>query len=209
MQLRTLAPSLLAAVSLALGACAPAATPSPTTAPAKPAEASKAAESKPAESKPAAAPSGEPIRIGALCDLTGATSDVGAPYCQGEKDYVESLELAPDYIAAFETLSGVELRALAESCAAFLRDTQAMWDEVHPEFVRRGLGIEPREATRADALALLRAREFDRYFPAEQMEPAVRRQHREIGIDPEAAGRIRLDIGEREGKRSRAISAPV
>ena len=128
---------------------------------------------------------------------------------QREKDYVESLELAPDYIAAFETLSGVELRALADSCAAFLRDTQAMWDEVHPEFVRRGLGIEPREATRADALALLRAREFDRYFPAEQMEPAVRRQHREIGIDPEAAGRIRLDIGEREGKRSRAFCAPV
>jgi hypothetical protein len=88
-KLRTLAPSQLAAVSLALGACAPAATPSPTTAPAKPAEASKAAESKPAESKPAAAPSGEPVRIGALCDLTGATSDVGAPYCQGEKDYVE------------------------------------------------------------------------------------------------------------------------
>ena len=128
---------------------------------------------------------------------------------QREKDYVESLQLAPDYIATFETLSGIDLRALAGACAAFLRDTQAMWDEVHPEFVRRGLGIEPREATRADALALLRAREFDRYFPAERMEPAVRRQHREIGIDPEASGRIRLDIGEREGKRSRAFCAPV
>jgi branched-chain amino acid transport system substrate-binding protein len=30
-----------------------------------------------------------PIKIGAICDLTGATSDVGVPYCQGEKDYVE------------------------------------------------------------------------------------------------------------------------
>ena len=128
---------------------------------------------------------------------------------QREKDFVESLELAPSYIATFETLSGIELRGLAAECTAFLRDTQAMWDEVHPEFVRRGLGIEPREATRADALALLRAREFDRYFPAEQMEPAIRRQHREIGIDPEASGRIRLDIGEREGKRARAFCAPV
>ena len=128
---------------------------------------------------------------------------------QREKDYVESLDLASDYIATFEALSGVELRALAAECAGFLRDTQAMWDEVHPEFMRRSLGIEPREATRADALALLRAREFDRYVPAEQMEPAVRRQHREIGIDPEAAGRIRLDIGERAGKRARAFCAPV
>ena len=128
---------------------------------------------------------------------------------QREKDFVESLELAPSYIATFETLSGIELRGLAAECTAFLRETQAMWDEVHPEFVRRGLGIEPREATRADALALLRAREFDRYFPAEQMEPAIRRQHREIGIDPEASGRIHLDIGEREGKRARAFCAPV
>lgn len=44
----------------------------------------------------ACAPSGgpgakdtSPIKIGALCDLTGATADVGTPYCQGEKDYVE------------------------------------------------------------------------------------------------------------------------
>lgn len=128
---------------------------------------------------------------------------------QREKEFVESLELAPDFIATFEVLSGIDLHALAAECSAFLRDTDAMWDDVHPEFVRRGLGIEPKEATRADALALLRAREFDRQFPAGAMEPAVRRQHREIGIDPEASGRIRLDIGDREGKRSRAFCAPV
>ena len=128
---------------------------------------------------------------------------------QREKDFMESLELGSDYIAAFEALSGVDLHGLTGECAAFLRDTQAMWDDVYAEFVRRGLGIEPREATRADALALLRAREFDRFFPAGQMEPSVRRQHREIGIDVEASGRIRLDIGEREGKRARAFCAPV
>ncbi|HUF28977.1 MAG TPA: hypothetical protein VMM18_18490 [Gemmatimonadaceae bacterium] len=126
-----------------------------------------------------------------------------------EKDFVESLDLAPGYIATFEALSGIDLGALAPECEAFLRDTQAMWDDVHPEFVRRGLGIEPREATRADALALMRAREFDQYFPGDRMEGAVRRQHREMGIDPDAAGRIRFDIGEREGKRSRAFCAPV
>jgi hypothetical protein len=32
---------------------------------------------------------------------------------------------------------------------------------------------------------------------------------REMGIDPLAAGRIRLDTGEREGKRARAFCAPV
>jgi hypothetical protein len=84
-----------------------------------------------------------------------------------------------------------------------------MWDEVFPRFVRRGLGIEPRDATRADALALFRAREFDAHFPGADMEPTIRRQVTEMGIDPLANGRVRLDTGEREGKRSRAFCAPV
>ena len=41
------------------------------------------------------------------------------------------------------------------------------------------------------------------------MEDAVRRQVADMGIDPGAGGRIRYDIGEREGKRSRAFCAPV
>jgi branched-chain amino acid transport system substrate-binding protein len=31
---------------------------------------------------------GEPIKVGAIFDLTGATSDVGAPYAEGVRDYV-------------------------------------------------------------------------------------------------------------------------
>lgn len=58
-----LIPSLLIVGVLVLGACAPGGGP--------------------------AAKDTSPIKIGALCDLTGATSDVGVPYCQGEKDYVE------------------------------------------------------------------------------------------------------------------------
>jgi len=66
-----------------------------------------------------------------------------------------------------------------------------------------------RDVTRADALALMRAREFDAYFPATQMEAAITGQVREMGVDPLAAGRITLDTGEREGKRSRAFCSPV
>jgi hypothetical protein len=69
--------------------------------------------------------------------------------------------------------------------------------------------MDIKETTRADALALFRAREFDAYFPANDMDAAIRRQVREMGIDPDATGRVRYDIGEREGKRSRAFCAPV
>jgi hypothetical protein len=128
---------------------------------------------------------------------------------QRERDITESLGLANGYNPTWELLSGISLGGLRDECAQFLRDTQAMWDEVYPEFVKRGLGMEPREATRADALALFRAREFDQFFPAAEMESSIRRQVREMGIDPDAGGRVRFDTGEREGKRSRAFCAPV
>jgi hypothetical protein len=126
-----------------------------------------------------------------------------------ERDITELLGLAADYNATFELLSGVPLATLRAECEQFLRDTQPMWDDVLPGFLRRRLAIRPDEAMRSDALALFRAREFDAAFPAAAMESAVRRQVREMGIDPLAGGRIRLDTGERPGKRARAFCAPV
>ena len=128
---------------------------------------------------------------------------------QRERDFVEGLEIADGYVATFEALSGIDLRGLAADCAQFLRDTQAMWDEVLPEFVKRSLGVPVSEVTRADALTLLRAREFDQFFPAGTLEASVRRQVAEMGIDPTAGGRVVFDTVEREGKRSRAFCAPV
>ncbi|HEY8174136.1 MAG TPA: hypothetical protein VIF32_00460 [Gemmatimonadaceae bacterium] len=128
---------------------------------------------------------------------------------QRERDIIEGLGLASGYNATWELLSGVSLSDLRDQCERFLRDTQAMWNETFPEFVKRVLGIEPRLATRADALALFRAQEFDAAFPAREMESRVQRQVHEMGIDPLAGGRIRVDTAEREGKRSRAFCAPV
>lgn len=126
-----------------------------------------------------------------------------------ERDIIERLELADGYNATWELLSGVSLTDLRTQCEQFLRDTQAAWDETAPEFIKRVLGIEPRQATRADALALFRAHAFDSYFPAREMEARVQEQVTAMGVDPLAGGRIRLDTGEREGKRSRAFCAPV
>ncbi len=128
---------------------------------------------------------------------------------QRERDITEAVGLADGYLGTWELLSGFTVSGLREECAAFLRDTQAMWDDVAPAVVKRVLGMPIRETSRADALALFRAREFDAYFPGTEMESAIRRQVREMGIDPEANGRIRFDTGEREGKRSRAFCAPV
>ncbi|MBA3340562.1 MAG: hypothetical protein H0T48_01875 [Gemmatimonadaceae bacterium] len=128
---------------------------------------------------------------------------------QREKEYIESLGLATDYNAAFEEITGVSLGKLAVDCAAFLRDTQAMWDETLPRHLRKSLGIKPGEATRADALALLRASEYDGGFPGGMLQGSVARQLREMNIDPSAGGRIIYDVAERPGKRARAFCAPT
>jgi len=128
---------------------------------------------------------------------------------QRERDITEQLGLASGYNAAFELLSGVSLMDLRAQCEQFLRDTAALWRDVFPQFTKRVLNMSADDVTRADALALFRAREFDTYFPSQLMEDAIRRQVREMGIDPLAAGRVILDTSDREGKRSRAFCAPV
>ena len=128
---------------------------------------------------------------------------------QREKGLIEAMEIAPSFNATFEVLSGVALGGLVTECEQFLRDTQAMWDDVYAETVRGKLRMDPGEATRADALHLLRAQEFDAHFPSTSMEESIRRQVVEMGIDPDAGGRISYDTGEREGKRARAFCAPV
>lgn len=128
---------------------------------------------------------------------------------QREKELIEGMEIAPTFNATFEALSGVDLTGLVRECDQFLRDTQSMWDDVYAETVRSKLRMDPADATRADALHLLRAQEFDAHFPSASMELSIRRQASEMGIDPDAGGRIIFDTGEREGKRARAFCAPV
>ncbi len=126
-----------------------------------------------------------------------------------ERTLFASSGVATGYIATFEALASLKLGDLRDQCAAFLRDTQGMWDEVLPRFLKERLAITVGEATRADAGALFRAREFDAAFPADAMEREVRRHVTEMGASHDANGRVKYDTGDREGKRSRAFCAPV
>jgi hypothetical protein len=128
---------------------------------------------------------------------------------QREHDVVAALGIGRDYITTWEALSGFAIHPLRDACAQFLRDTQAMWDDVLPEFLKRGLNLKLADATRADAMALMRVPEFDGAFGAGAMEREVRRQVADMGTSPDANGRVVFDTGERPGKRARAFCAPV
>ncbi|HEY8164528.1 MAG TPA: hypothetical protein VIF83_03145 [Gemmatimonadaceae bacterium] len=126
-----------------------------------------------------------------------------------EKEYVESLGVASSYNDAFEEITGVSLDKLAADCSQFLADTEPIWDDILPSFLRRSVGISTDEATRADALRLLRAAEYDGAFPGTSLQSAIRRQLTEMGLDPDVGGRIVYDVGDRPGKRARAFCAPT
>lgn len=128
---------------------------------------------------------------------------------QRERELWANSGIKPGYIPTFEAISGISLADLREQCAAFLRDTRAMWDDVLPGFLAARLGITPAEAARCDVGALFRAREFDAAFPADAMEREIRRHVTDMGISPDASGRVRYDTDDREGKRARAFCAPV
>lgn len=153
------------------------------------------------------------LRLGIDAARARLVKDEHAPIrlerLQREKEYIESLGVARDYNSSFEAVTGIDLGALAEGCARFLRDTKSMWDDTLRRALRTSLGIRLSEAKRADALALFRASEYDDAFPASEMEAVIRRQVTEMGIDPTARGRVIFDVGEREGKRSRAFCSPV
>jgi hypothetical protein len=126
-----------------------------------------------------------------------------------EREITEKLGLAASYNATFELMSGVQLTDVAAQCERFLAGTRALWDDVFPRFVRNVLGMDAGDATRADALALFQAKAFDGYFPSNRMEPEIRRQVGEMGIDPVAGGRVLYDTDDRPAKRSRAFCAAV
>ncbi len=126
-----------------------------------------------------------------------------------EKEYIESLGVADDYNSSFEAVTGISLATLADSCERFLRDSQSMWDDTLPRVLKKSLGIKSSQAKRSDAMAIFRASQYDDAFPGNQMESVIRRHVSEMGIDPAAKGRIIFDVGDREGKRSRAFCSPV
>jgi iron(III) transport system substrate-binding protein len=125
-------PSLLLAVITFVAACAPAATPSPTTAPAKPAE-SKPAETKPAAPAPAAAPKTEaaakPAASPAAAPAAPAPSVKG-----GELNVMASPQ--PDWIKAqterFQQQFGVETRSVRKSGGEGLAQLKA--EKGNPSF---------------------------------------------------------------------------
>lgn len=133
---------VLLTASLILSACGnatPSAEPAQPAEPAAPAE--TAAPEQPAQPAAPEQPK-EPIKVGAIFDLTGPTADVGTPYSEGVKGYVEWLNanggveghpielVSADYAYKVDVAEQLYSQYVSEGVVAFMGwgtgDTEAM-----------------------------------------------------------------------------------
>ena len=115
----------------------------------------------------------------------------------------------PSYRAMYEELKQIDIGALEQQTAAFLRDTGGRYRESVEPHIRAQVGVGFDELRRSDLPHFFRAAGFDDLFPSERIVPALERTLAGLGIDLHAQSNVRLDIEQRPQKSPRAFCAPV
>lgn len=113
----------------------------------------------------------------------------------------------PTYAALCTHISGIALKDLSAEAETLLRETADAYEEHLRWYARRHLGVPFRELKRHDLLRLFRAPQWDAGFPANRMVALCRDALGTLGIDPQAEGRIQLDLEARPSKSPRAFVA--
>ena len=146
----------------------------------------------------------ESSRLSAVAELNGLRREIL------ERSHAEVQRLGfAGYTPFCQELSGIDLALLRDLTRPILSRTQDMYRDLLAWYLRRRLGVEPKEARRHDLARLFRAPEFDGSLPAGTLREAAEAPLRRMGIDPNAAGRIRVDDEPRPKKVPRAFVATL
>ncbi len=115
---------------------------------------------------------------------------------------------AASYPALREELTGVELAPLVDSCGAVLKSTGDAWRDLLTYTLKR-LDDTIKEGQLHDAKRAAQAPWMLELFRKEDLMPAVTRWLAELGLDPNAEGRLAFDSEERPAKRTGAYLAEL
>ena len=126
---------------------------------------------------------------------------------EAHKTDARRLGLGP-FVEVWEKLKALSLAELIADANRFLADTADLWAKSSREILPAH-GLRKDAPTRADGLAIFRLASFDELFGAARRDDDVVSFIRSIGLDPSAAGRIKVDCEARPGKYPRAFCAPV
>jgi hypothetical protein len=146
----------------------------------------------------------ESAYLSAMAELTGLRREMV------ERSHEEAQRLGfAGYTALCRELSGIDFLALRDLTQPILARSLDMYRDVLGWYLRRRVGVELREAKRHDLRRLFRAPELDTSLPPGALREAAEAPLRRMGIDPHAAGRIRVDDEPRAKKTPRAfVAAP-
>ena len=112
------------------------------------------------------------------------------------------------YAALCEDVGRLGLQDLAAQTERFLWRTERCYRS-HLEGYVRALGLAPAMAERSDISYLVRAPQFDRYFAAERLIPALTETLHGLGIDPSRQANVRMDTEARPHKSPRAFCCAI
>ena len=115
---------------------------------------------------------------------------------------------ASNYVELYERF-GLELRALARQCEAFLDSTEQLYEETLDRATRKLLGLSLDETQRWDVQRMIRSPQWDEGFPGDKMVPALKATLSDLGIDLDRQANVHLDIEQRPKKSPRAFCAPI
>ena len=114
------------------------------------------------------------------------------------------------YLALRDAVTGFSAKALAEECDAALKQTEDAYRDLLSYVLKRvDPELKPAQARRHDLQRAAIAPWMAEHFRREDLLPAVTRCLSEMGLPPNAEGRILLDTEERPGKTSRAFVADL
>lgn len=110
----------------------------------------------------------------------------------------------PGYIEYCQQKKRFRHDSLAGSLRGALRRTDALYQRHMGRWCEEKIGKPFGSLHRYHVAYLMRLREFDRYFPGEDMTARLMRTLRVMGVELERLPNIRIDLDERPGKNPRA-----
>ncbi len=125
-----------------------------------------------------------------------------------ERDAIESAGIGDSMLEVAARLGGVDFAALGAVVRDALSRSADAWRDSLGERLHRQSGIDVDEAHPADLAAAVSLAEFDGAFPRSLRSLAMRRLVAEMGLDPDAGGRLRIETALAPTARA-ASAVPV
>src|SRR5439155_1041587 len=95
------------------------------------------------------------------------------------------------------------------ACENYIGGLTRRYGDAVDRLFRSRAGVSLDEAQRWDTARVFRAPEWDDFFPADQMLPALEGTLSDLGVDLKSQENVHIDSDEREHKTPRAFCAPI